>query len=121
MDPTLLFTASVVLVPLVYCADVPAAVAYLTQPSLLASYAVLAVIVGATRAGPCVKLAPRESRLAYWFLVRLLSTQRSPLRALARPSSRTPAFDAPRLPRPLPTRAHLTCTASSTPDERRVL
>ena len=68
MDPSILFTASVILVPLVYCPDLPAAIAYLTQPSLLASFVLVAAIIGATRAGPCVALAPRESRLAFWFL-----------------------------------------------------
>lgn len=68
MDPTLLFTASVVLVPLVYCADAAAAVAYLTQPTLLASLAVTAAVVAYARAGPRAALTKVESMLACWFL-----------------------------------------------------
>lgn len=60
-DPTMLFTLSVVLVPLVFTTSVAQAVAYLTTPMMLASFAYLFLVLYATHSsGPCVELSARD-------------------------------------------------------------
>lgn len=66
VDPTVAFTAAVVLLPLVFVTDTASAIAYLTHPTMLAALAVTAALV--LFAGPGAALAPHERRLAYWFL-----------------------------------------------------
>jgi hypothetical protein len=66
VDPTVAFTAAVVLLPLVFVTDTASAIAYLTHPTMLAALAVTAALV--LFAGPGAALAPHERRLAYWCL-----------------------------------------------------
>lgn len=68
-DPTVLFTICVVLVPLVYCPDLPSAIKYLTEPAILLSLALTFVIVKFAHSVPCLPLTPHERRIAFWFLM----------------------------------------------------
>jgi hypothetical protein len=68
-DPTVLFTACVVLVPLIYVDGWRGAVQYLTTPMLLVSLAFLALVLVVTHGGPCVRLNARDTMLANWFLM----------------------------------------------------
>lgn len=75
-DPTVLATLGVVGAPLLLHAVehgvaemVKAAVQYLLNPTLLASYVFLYLVVKVSHMGEPVKLSPRDKRVALWFLM----------------------------------------------------
>eukprot|EP01126_Amoeba_proteus_P006940 TRINITY_DN12459_c0_g2_i6.p1 TRINITY_DN12459_c0_g2~~TRINITY_DN12459_c0_g2_i6.p1 ORF type:complete len:231 (+),score=22.66 TRINITY_DN12459_c0_g2_i6:164-856(+) len=69
-DPSIVFTTGVLLVPLIYVDDVKGGIGYLTQPSILLSFALLAIVLYLTHwtEGKNRVLSPRDQRVANWFL-----------------------------------------------------
>ena len=68
-DPTVLFTAAVVLLPVAFVPSPAAALAYLLQPNLLAAYALFAgMLLLAARGGRCAPLGAADALLARWCL-----------------------------------------------------
>jgi hypothetical protein len=71
-DPTVLFTVSVVLLPVIYTGSMQGALIYLTTPMLIMSLVFLVLVVKLTEhpKGSCVDPLPaHEQRMAYWFLM----------------------------------------------------
>jgi len=68
-DPTVLFTAAVWLVPLVFLESVSAGVMYLLTPTLWLSFVYLGVVFFATHSSKCIQLNDRDFRVANWFLM----------------------------------------------------
>ena len=67
-DPTVIFTALVLLLPILLSPSPAAGLSYFFHPLLLLSYALLAALLWLARSRPCAPLSPSELRLARWCL-----------------------------------------------------
>mmetsp|Transcript_6908 Transcript_6908/g.7951 ORF Transcript_6908/g.7951 Transcript_6908/m.7951 type:complete len:247 (-) Transcript_6908:71-811(-) len=69
-DPTVVFTISVVLVPVIYCNGIGGILSYLFTPMMVASWIYLGLVLYVTHGdGKSVSLSERDRRIAFWFLM----------------------------------------------------